>query len=824
MGRPERRGNQPGRRSGDNGGRAGSAAVPGWVRIGVLLATLVLAAYSAIYFREIRQRPQGEAAQAAQNLARDTTLAATRLDAQVAHVETALRAASDDLRRAPSRPLDAAEHAQAMAGSGPIAVAVMNRNGEIVAVSGRTGPRPFSEVRPADVDQAGWQAAPGHRVTFVNRVDQNLVLVALVDPTEALTTSSQIPVVLMTRSGQVLTARGTDEAAGLQATFGVDVPELADAAENGAILTGNSGHQEVGVAASAVGDSGLIVVAGGAGADGIPSIQETLSGAWILLGPLALGVVLTALLLFQSSHARRLQSVTERRFMMAVEAARCGVWEWDLSKDQVDLSEQMAAMLGWTEGRSASGDDVLELLSSEDQQSLLHALRQAAAYGQFQATFKIVHAGSRARWIEVRGQASVPRQAHGYDQLVGVGIDVTDELRSKARAMAAESRLRDAIDSVSDAFVLFDRQERLILCNRAFADTFGISERALRTGARKAELMQIGSLAIKTQGPAQDGRAGVREFELHDGRWLQISERRTADGGSVMTAADITAIKRQEATRARNEEELKKLVEQLEANQIELSELARKYEVAKIRAEAANQAKSEFLANMSHELRTPLNAINGFSEIMAGEMFGPLGDARYKEYCQDILNSGQHLLALINDVLDMAKIEAGKMQMHFERVDLTELCDDGVRLMRGRAQEADIRLTSEVAPDSLVQADYRALKQILLNLVSNAIKFTPRGGLVEVKAGVDAGWAFVSVTDNGIGISAEDLPRLAQPFEQVETKHARATQGTGLGLALTKSLIEMHQGRFEIASVPGDGTKVTVVLPVRQRTERAEAA
>lgn len=276
--------------------------------------------------------------------------------------------------------------------------------------------------------------------------------------------------------------------------------------------------------------------------------------------------------------------------------------------------------------------------------------------------------------------------------------------------------------------------------------------------------------------------------------------------------------------RARNEAELEKLVEQLEANQVALSELARKYEVAKIRAEAANQAKSEFLANMSHELRTPLNAINGFSEIMATEMFGPLGDGRYREYSQDILNSGQHLLALINDVLDMAKIEAGKMQMHFERVDLAELCQDAERLMRGKAQEAEIQLISDVSPDALVQADYRALKQVMLNLLSNALKFTPRGGRVSIKAGVEAGWAFLSVSDNGIGISAEDLPRLAQPFEQVETKHARATQGTGLGLALTKSLIEMHQGRFEMTSEPGEGTTVTIIIPSRQTPERAEAA
>jgi two-component system cell cycle sensor histidine kinase PleC len=822
--RPDRRGKQPGRRTGDLSQRHRTAVVPAWLRLGVLAAAIVLVAYSAIYVREIRDRPRDASNEAALQLRHDTEIASARLAARLGRTEAALTAAGERLEDNRQSPLDAAEMGQRLAGDDALAVAVLAAGGDVLAVTRRAGSGPFAGTQIPGQDGPAWQGASENRVIAVERVSETLAIAALVAVDDHLEIEGGTTAALVARDGTVLS--GTDAAAGtlVSATFGESIDALTEAAETGSTVTGQVDGNPLGLAASPVGDTGLLLVAGRSGLSGLPTFEQMIDQGWILLGPLALGIGLTGLLLFQGVRARRMQADSEHRFMMAVEAARCGVWEWDLDQDRVQLSDQMAAMLGWNQGSSASGDDILGLLNQEHQQHLLHALRQAAAYGQFEATFRISHSGGRSRWIEVRGQASSPRQAHGYDQLVGVGIDVTDERRSKARAMAAEGRLRDAIDSVSDAFVLFDRQDRLILCNYAFADTFGIKEQALKAGARKDELMQIGSLAIKSQGPAQDGRAGVREFELHDGRWLQISERRTADGGSVMTAADITAIKRQEAMRARSESELKKLVEQLEANQVELSDLARKYEVAKIRAEAANQAKSEFLANMSHELRTPLNAINGFSEIMAGEMFGPLGDARYKEYCQDILNSGQHLLALINDVLDMAKIEAGKMQMHFESVDLAELCDDGVRLMRGRAAEADIELLAEVAPESVIQADYRALKQVLLNLVSNAIKFTPRGGRVAIRAGIESGWAFVSVSDNGIGISAEDLPRLAQPFEQVETKHARATQGTGLGLALTKSLIEMHQGRFEMASTPGEGTTVTVILPVRRTRDHAEAA
>jgi two-component system cell cycle sensor histidine kinase PleC len=254
----------------------------------------------------------------------------------------------------------------------------------------------------------------------------------------------------------------------------------------------------------------------------------------------------------------------------------------------------------------------------------------------------------------------------------------------------------------------------------------------------------------------------------------------------------------------------------LQRSQEQLSELARRYEVEKLRAESANRSKSEFLANMSHELRTPLNAINGFSEIMLAEMFGPLGDRRYKDYAQDILNSGQHLLAVINDILDMSKIEAGKMTLSLEPVAVDEIAEEAVRLVRTRAETAGLTLSLDLPQLPEIEADYRALKQVLLNLLSNAVKFTPRGGRISVRAerlGVER--LRISVQDTGIGIAPEDLERLARPFEQIESQHAKTQQGTGLGLALSKALLEMHGGTLELASTPGQGTTVSFSLPIR---------
>ena len=262
-----------------------------------------------------------------------------------------------------------------------------------------------------------------------------------------------------------------------------------------------------------------------------------------------------------------------------------------------------------------------------------------------------------------------------------------------------------------------------------------------------------------------------------------------------------------------NHEALKKTVDVLKESQMRMVELAENYQKEKIRAEEANQSKSEFLANMSHELRTPLNAINGFSDIMKKEMFGPLGDQRYKEYVSDILFSGQHLLSLINDILDMSKIEAGKMNLNPEDINIQDMIDQVIRIVRGRAEENNLTLRYEGGQMPEIQADMRAVKQVLLNLITNAIKFTPEGGKVTVHSEAKSVGLVIKVIDTGIGIAAENLERLANPFEQIDSQHSRQHEGTGLGLALSKSLIELHGGNFKIESELGKGTTVIFTLP-----------
>jgi len=522
-----------------------------------------------------------------------------------------------------------------------------------------------------------------------------------------------------------------------------------------------------------------------------------------LLIPLAAALALATLLFFQSRKAEAAQSAylaSEQRFRMAVEAAHAGIWEWDLEKDQLFLSEATARMFGLKAAQTLRGQAAIDAIIAEDRSRVLHALAAAASGGTFEVSFRAPKPDGGVIWVEGRGRG-VSEQGRTA-RILGVSLDVTDERQAQGRVNAAEGRLRDAIESLSEGFALWDRQGRLLLCNRNYGAMVGLPPGQLAPGADHAEVTRAIRVGVKEEHPAVSGRY---EVEMKDGRWLQVCERRTTEGGSVVTITETTKLRRQQEARRLNEQQL--------------AELARKYELEKIKAEGANRAKSEFLANMSHELRTPLNAINGFSEMMASEMYGPLGDGRYREYARDILSSGQHLLALINDILDMSKIEAGKMHLRFEPVSLEEVADGAARLVRGRAEASGISLTLDFPVLPEVEADYRAIKQVLLNLLSNAIKYTPSGGSIVITAmprtSPTGGQVAVSVRDTGIGIPKDDLARLARPFEQVDSHLVRTTAGTGLGLALTKSLVEMHRGELMLESTPGEGTTVSFLLPVR---------
>jgi signal transduction histidine kinase len=256
------------------------------------------------------------------------------------------------------------------------------------------------------------------------------------------------------------------------------------------------------------------------------------------------------------------------------------------------------------------------------------------------------------------------------------------------------------------------------------------------------------------------------------------------------------------------------LTEQLQREKERLLHTVGELNVAKAAADDANRAKSEFLAGMSHELRTPLNAILGFSEIIKDELFGPVGQHQYADYANDVHKSGQHLLDLINDVLDLSKIQAGKVELRAAEVDLSRLVRDAISLTRERARKGGVSLSfDESASGPVVLADRRLLTQILLNLLSNAIKFTPFGGTVNARTFSDARGIGFSVEDTGIGMGPEDIAKAMSPYGQIDSKVARKHQGTGLGLPISLSLAALHGGDLAVDSIVGQGTTITLALP-----------
>ena len=289
------------------------------------------------------------------------------------------------------------------------------------------------------------------------------------------------------------------------------------------------------------------------------------------------------------------------------------------------------------------------------------------------------------------------------------------------------------------------------------------------------------------------------------------------------SGSDVTEHKRVQAVLRQREQDLEARVAELEAAQRKLEDqgadlirLAEDLRGARDQAEAANQAKSEFLATMSHELRTPLNAIIGFSDIIKGETLGPVGSARYRDYAKDINESGQHLLALINDILDLSKVESGSDELYETDLEISALVDSVRTLVKERAQREGITLELS-CPDGLpvLRADERKMKQILVNLLSNAIKFTEEGGRVTFRIWRPAGGGHhFEIADSGIGITPEDIPKALAPFRQIEGALSRKYDGTGLGLPLAKILTEMHGGTLDLHSEIGVGTRVTLRFPI----------
>jgi len=375
--------------------------------------------------------------------------------------------------------------------------------------------------------------------------------------------------------------------------------------------------------------------------------------------------------------------------------------------------------------------------------------------------------------------------------------------QSGSDAQIFNHRIFDVMDAMNHGIAVFSADRHLTYCNTAYVAHSRLPRNKLSPGTTvdeivraKAGLGVYAPLAADGSGdPAQDRARRLRSGPIEeqetltyaDGAVFELHRRELPDGGYVVTSFEVTE-------RERTVEALRR---------------------ARDEAEAANRAKSEFMANMSHELRTPLNAIIGFAEIVRGEVFGTVGNERYLDYAGDIVGSAHHLLGLINDILDLSRVESGRLELRDEDLDISESALWASDMVRPRARKTKVALSVNLPPRlPRLRGDERSLRQMLLNLLSNAVKFTPEGGDVRLDGTVtENGFLVLTVEDTGIGIPADRLKDIVEPFSQVDSSLARRFEGTGLGLTIVVRLMELHGGRMEIDSIEGEGTCVRLLFP-----------
>ena len=532
------------------------------------------------------------------------------------------------------------------------------------------------------------------------------------------------------------------------------------------------------------------------------------------LAALALTLLTGSMLLALRRYADGLARERRERGLMlsrllGPELAGCGVWRAEA--DRLVIPAALSAALGYGRAeRTLTQKEATALIDPRDTARALAFLRGPGLDEELRV--RVRRADEESQHVYMRVLTTDERGAGG------IVLPVSERGLDDGRSRQMSQRLRETLAAIPQAFLLWDAYGRLVAWNDEFRVIFDVASADIREGMDARELAGICGIAPRylmdyfapPEGPSQRGEAA-----FPDDRVLKITRRRTIGDGWVCIGTDVTDTKEETRAREAKEAELQMTVDILERSRAELTVAVQGYQREKARAEAANRSKSEFLANMSHELRTPLNAINGFSALMQAELYGPLGHEKYHEYVADILESGEHLLALIDDVLDLSKIEAGRLQLSYAQTNLERLLAEALRLVEPQAREADIRLKAVVDHVPTVWGDPRAVKQVVVNLLSNAEKFTPQGGTITLTAQADLDTVTILVADTGLGITPEQLSRLGQPFELIDDNFAGRRRGTGLGLSLCKSLVEMQSGVLAIASEPGRGTVAAVTLPRR---------
>lgn len=499
---------------------------------------------------------------------------------------------------------------------------------------------------------------------------------------------------------------------------------------------------------------------------------------------------------------RALEASEQRQRDMA-DAATDWQWETDAEHRFTNFLGRAHQVLGLdiTKLLNRTRFDIVEqrtdALENEKWKQHFEDLRNQKPFRDFDYSYK--HPKGHILHIRISGKPIYGEDGDfaGYR---GTGANVTAQVEAERRAASARRQLTDAIESISDGLILFDSDDRMVMCNSRYREIFRVIEEELVPGIRFKDLARLvaeskfyarASVApekwLKERLAYHKNPEKPSEQQLENGRWVKVTEYKTSDNGTLILMSDFTDLRF-------TEQELRQ---------------------ARDQAEIANQAKSDFLAGMSHELRTPLNAIIGFSDAMRTGLFGKVEHPQYQGYLSNIHDSGIHLLNLINDILDISKIEAGAVELVERRIKIGLLLKRALCLVEERADNRGVHLRTSIPPRMPgLYVDERRIIQVVLNILSNAIKFTPPGGTIKVLTKMQKnGSMLVQIKDSGIGIRKADIDKVMTEFGQVNNTLAKPNEGTGLGLPLSNAIMELHGGTLSISSKIKAGTIVSLSFP-----------
>jgi PAS domain S-box-containing protein len=497
------------------------------------------------------------------------------------------------------------------------------------------------------------------------------------------------------------------------------------------------------------------------------------------------------------SHEEALKrlSMLEARVALSERKAGMGAFRWSVHDDMPFWSPGLYRILGLDPTKPPVRDALMNMAHPDDRDMFRMAFQSVMdAPGPFHLRYRLIRADGAERHVEMNGDVESDLDGRMI-AVVAIVSDVSERVEAEEQLRGAVDAFRMLTEEANDLICRHDVSMAIRYCSPAITRMLGYDPVEMLGNVFTSIIItdDLPELAKAHRELLRPGASRTLMLRMRhkDGRelWIETVCRSVGDALSgrvheiITVSRDVTARKTAE---------------------IEINK-------ARETAESANRTKSRFLATMSHELRTPLNAIIGFSDMLKSELFGPMGP-RYKEYSELIHESGSLLLDLINDILDMSKIEAGKFELALETFNAGEAVESAARLLKAKAEQNGLRLIVATAEPAPISADKRAVKQILINLIANAIKFTPRGGEITVTSADVGDRVILSVADTGVGIAPEDLPRLGRPFEQATQDASLAKAGTGLGLALVRSLAQLHGGDLAIVSTVGRGTTVTVTL------------